>query len=175
MEAAVADVHVSCRVGDNDEIPVVKGIVTAAARDADADVHDLCEEPQVVPVVVGEPGRHAAAVHGPRRHVLIDGDPAAREEDAQLVARALPDVDVVFGAIAASAVRDRDFVPDLRLRRAKILLPGTRPSGFLQMCHSRSGARRKQKNRRFLPQFVNAFCDGFLYQISDADHPVFGF
>ena len=144
---APADMHVSGRISDDYEIPLVEGVFGSVLGDAHIDVHDLCEQPEIIPVIVGHPGRDTAAVYRPGGHVFVDRDASAGEEHAQLISSPLPDVDVIFGAIPALALGNRYLVPDLL-------------SGLTD------------QNRSLLPQFIYSLCDGFLDQISNSDHPV---
>ena len=146
-ELVSADVHVTGRICDDQEIPVVEGIIGPVSGDANIDVHDLCEQPQIVPVIVGKPGCDASAGHRPGGHVFIDRDASAGEKHAQFITGSFPDVNVIFRAVPALSLGNRYLVPDLL-------------SGFAD------------QDRSLLPQFIYSLCDGFLNQISYTDHPV---
>ena len=74
---AVSYMHIAGRISNDQEIPVVKRIVSPIFRDSHIDVHDLCEQTQIVPIIIGKPRRHAPAVHRTGRHIFVDGDPTA--------------------------------------------------------------------------------------------------
>ena len=139
--------HVSGRISDDYEIPLVEGVFGSVFGDAHIDVHYLCEQPEIIPVIVGHPGRDTAAVYRPGSHIFVDRDASAGEEHAQLISSPLPDVDVIFGAVSALSLGNRHLVPDLL-------------SGLTN------------QNRSLLPQFVDSLRDGFFNQISYPDHPV---
>ena len=143
----VSDVHVAGRIGNDQEIPVVKRIVGPIFRDADVDVHDLREQPKVIPIIIGKPRRDGAAVNRPGSHILVDGDPAAREKYTQLVRAPFSHINMIFRAVAALSLWDQHFIPH-----------------FFDRLTDQDG--------RFLSQFIDAFGNRFFEQISDPDHPV---
>ena len=108
---AVSHVHIAGRISNDQEIPVVKRIVGPIFRDSHIDVHDLREQPQIIPIIIGQPRRNASAVHRTGRHILVDGDPAAGEKDAELVSSALPDINMILGAVSTLSLRNRHFIP----------------------------------------------------------------
>ena len=117
MKIVFPDVEITGRVCDDDEIPVVEGIVLVTDfRDSRIDVHDLREWPQIVPVVIRKPGCHFPARNGTRRGIFIPRNSSARQKDAGTVDSAFLDIDVVLGAISGLSTGYRDPVPDIRLR-----------------------------------------------------------